>query len=89
VAAGRVTVEAERKNPDVNLIGKTVDEALEEFDRAVNRALVSGIDRFRVIHGRGSGALRKAIRERIEEDRHLRRHPEEEQDDAVTWVEVI
>lgn len=88
VSAGRVKVEAEKRSPDVVLIGMTVEEALEEFDKAVNRALVSGIDAFKVVHGRGSGALRSAVRKRIHSDpKHLRLR-EEECDDAVTWVEI-
>ena len=87
-SAGRVTVQAQGGSPDLNLIGKTVDEALAELDRAVDRALVAGLSRLRVIHGRGEGALRRAIRGRVDEDPGLARIEPEEQDDAVTWIEV-
>ncbi len=86
---GRVTVEAQRGSPDIKVIGMTVGEALEELDRSVNKALLGGFERFRVVHGRGTGALRRAIRERIEEDPGLNRHLEEEDDEAITWVELV
>jgi DNA mismatch repair protein MutS2 len=86
---GGVKVDAEKGSPDIILIGKTVEEALGVFDNAVDRALVSGIDRFRVVHGRGSGALRRAVRQHIEESPVTERINLEDTDDAITWVELI
>ncbi len=54
---------------ELNLIGQRVDDALEESDKFLDRALLEGKDAVRIIHGFGTGTLRKAIRE------HLRRHP--------------
>jgi DNA mismatch repair protein MutS2 len=84
-----VKVTAERGDPDVVLIGMTVEDALEAFDKALNKALVSGIDRFRVVHGHGTGALRKALREKIASTPKIRRAENEENNEAVTWVEVL
>ncbi|HXG59119.1 MAG TPA: Smr/MutS family protein [Thermoanaerobaculia bacterium] len=54
---------------ELNLIGQRVDDAIEESDRFLDRALLEGRRAVRIIHGFGTGALRKAIRE------HLRNHP--------------
>ena len=54
---------------ELNLIGQRVDDALEESDKFLDRALVEGKQAVRIIHGFGTGTLRKAIRE------HLRKHP--------------
>jgi DNA mismatch repair protein MutS2 len=54
---------------ELNLIGHRVDEALEESDKFLDRALLEGKQAVRIIHGFGTGALRKAVRE------HLRKHP--------------
>lgn len=54
---------------ELNLIGQRVEEALEESDKFLDRALLDGRPAVRIIHGYGTGTLRKAIRE------HLRRHP--------------
>ena len=54
---------------ELNLIGHRVDEALEESDKFLDRALLEGKQAVRIIHGFGTGALRKAVRD------HLRKHP--------------
>jgi DNA mismatch repair protein MutS2 len=54
---------------ELNLIGQRVEEALDESDKFLDRALLEGRPAVRIIHGYGTGTLRKAIRE------HLRRHP--------------
>jgi DNA mismatch repair protein MutS2 len=54
---------------EINLIGHRVDEALDESDRFLDRSLLDGRAAVRLIHGHGSGALKRAVRE------HLRRHP--------------
>jgi DNA mismatch repair protein MutS2 len=54
---------------ELNLIGQRVDDALEESDKFLDRALLEGKQAVRIIHGFGTGTLRRAIRE------HLRKHP--------------
>jgi DNA mismatch repair protein MutS2 len=54
---------------ELNLIGTRVDDALEEMDKFLDRALMEGRGAVRLIHGFGTGALRKAVRD------HLRKHP--------------
>lgn len=52
---------------EVNVIGRRLDEAIDEVEKALDEALVAGA-RLRVIHGHGTGRLRDGIRE------HLRNH---------------
>ena len=54
---------------ELNLIGQRVDDSLDETDRFLDRALLEGKQAVRIIHGFGTGTLRKAIRE------HLKKHP--------------
>ncbi|HEY3056883.1 MAG TPA: Smr/MutS family protein [Thermoanaerobaculia bacterium] len=54
---------------ELNLIGQRVDDALEESDKFLDRALLEGKQAVRIIHGFGTGKLRSAIRD------HLRKHP--------------
>ena len=63
------TTDAEEISAELNLIGQRVDDALEESDKFLDRALLEGKQAVRIIHGFGTGALRKAVRE------HLRKHP--------------
>ena len=48
---------------EVNLIGMRVDEAMEELDRYLDQCRLKSFKRVRVIHGLGSGALRRATHE--------------------------
>jgi DNA mismatch repair protein MutS2 len=47
--------------PEVNLLGKTVDEALYELDKYLDDAIMSNLPSVRVVHGKGTGALRNAV----------------------------
>jgi DNA mismatch repair protein MutS2 len=54
---------------ELNLIGLRVDEAIDAIDVFLDRSLLESRQAVRIIHGFGTGALRKGVRE------HLRRHP--------------
>jgi DNA mismatch repair protein MutS2 len=54
---------------EINVIGKTVDEATQAVEKFVDRAFLAGAVRLRVVHGSGMGILRKALRQ------FLRTHP--------------
>ena len=47
----------------LNVIGKTVDEAVPEVDRFLNDCFMSGISPVQIVHGKGTGALRKGIQD--------------------------
>ncbi len=61
--------DAPEVSAELNLIGQRVDDALDESDKFLDRALLEGKEAVRIIHGFGTGTLRKAVRE------HLRKHP--------------
>ena len=48
---------------ELNIIGKRVEPALKELESYLDNAITAGLDQVRVIHGRGTGVLRKAIHE--------------------------
>jgi len=54
---------------EINVIGRTVDEATSEVERFVDRAFLAGMPRVRIVHGSGMGILRKALRQ------YLKKHP--------------
>ncbi len=60
-----------REMKEVDLRGLTVAEALLEVDRALKEAQVLGLPTLRLLHGKGTGALRQAIREALRRDKRV------------------
>ena len=56
-------------SPELNVMGKTVDEACFEIDKYLDDAVLAHISRVTIIHGKGTGALRKGIWQ------YLKNHP--------------
>ncbi len=50
-------------NPEINLLGNTVDEAIARLEKYLDDAMIAGLTSVRVVHGKGTGALRKGIHE--------------------------
>lgn len=48
-------------SPELNLIGKKVDEAIAELDKYMDNAYLAHLDSVRIVHGKGTGALRNAV----------------------------
>lgn len=59
-------------SPEINLLGKTVDEAVAELDKYLDDALLSHLNSVRIVHGKGTGALRKGIHEYLRRQKHVK-----------------
>jgi DNA mismatch repair protein MutS2 len=94
-ARGSVSVRSQRPEgaatDEINLIGSTVEEATERVDKFLDDAALAHVHRVRIIHGHGTGALRKGLGE------FLKSHPlvasqsfesEERGGKAITVVEL-
>ncbi|WP_114313658.1 endonuclease MutS2 [Thermus caldifontis] len=60
-----------REVKEVDLRGLTVEEALLEVDHALEEARALGLSTLRLLHGKGTGALRQAIREALRRDKRV------------------
>ena len=56
---------------EINLLGKTVDEAVAELDKYLDDAYLSHLPSVRVVHGKGTGALRKGIHNYLRRQKHV------------------
>lgn len=65
---------------ELNLIGKTTDEAVDLADKFLDAAFLNGLTEVRIIHGHGTGALRKAITEFLKDHPHVARFASAPQD---------
>ena len=52
-------------SPEINLLGKTVDEAIAELDKYLDDAYLAHLPTVRIVHGKGTGALRKAVQQHL------------------------
>lgn len=56
---------------EVNLIGKTVDEAISVLDKYLDDAYLAHLHTVRVVHGKGTGALRKAVHNHLKQQKYV------------------
>ncbi|MCI0814724.1 MAG: endonuclease MutS2 [Chloroflexi bacterium] len=78
-------------SPELDLRGLSVDEALILIDQRLDEAVRSGVKELRIIHGKGTGTLRRAVREMLAKHTLVESHAEAERragGDGVTVVEL-
>jgi len=87
-----VSLEREENVPsEINVIGRTVDDATSEVEKFVDRAFLAGLPRIRVVHGSGMGILRKALRQYLQKHPHVvsvTEPPQNEGGGGATVVEL-
>ncbi len=59
-------------SPEINLIGKYPDDAVSELEKYLDDAFIAGIPSVRIIHGRGTGALRSAVQNYLRNCRNVK-----------------
>ncbi len=58
--------------PEINLLGKTVDEAIAELDKYLDDAYLSHVSPVRIVHGKGTGALRKGVHDYLKRVKYVK-----------------
>ena len=56
---------------EINLLGKTVDEAIAELDKYLDDAYLAHMPSVRIVHGKGTGALRKGVQTYLKRNKHV------------------
>lgn len=59
-------------SPELNLIGKTVDEATSILGKYLDDAYLANMKNVRIVHGKGTGALRKAVQDYLKTQKYVK-----------------
>ena len=86
-----ISANTDEMRMEINLIGRTVDEATDELEKYLDRAFLAGLPKVRVIHGHGAGILRRGVREFLKSHPHvagIAEAPQNEGGMGATLVEL-
>ena len=87
-SAARDQIDVEKMDePELNVMGMRVEEALNTLDRFLDRAVVEGVPRVKILHGIGTGKLMQAIREHLTDARYIKALQRDERNSGTTIVE--
>ena len=71
--AGKIRMsKAAHVSTEINLLGKTVDEAVAELDKYLDDAYIAHLSPVRIVHGKGTGALRNGIHQYLRRQKHIK-----------------
>jgi DNA mismatch repair protein MutS2 len=74
---------------ELNLIGRTTDEAVDEADKFLDQAFLNSLHQVRIVHGHGTGALRKAIADFLRNHPHVARFAQAPQDQGGAGATIV
>lgn len=76
-------------SPEINLLGRTVDEALAELDKYLDDAYLAHLPSVRVVHGKGTGALRSAIHNHLKRLKYIKEYRLGEYGEGDAGVTIV
>ncbi len=76
-------------SPEVNLIGMTVDEAMPVMEKYLDDAYLAHMPSVRVVHGRGTGALKNAVHKRLRQLKYVKEFRLGEFGEGDTGVTIV
>ena len=74
---------------ELNVIGQTTDEAVDAVDKFLDEASLASFSQVRIVHGHGTGALRRAIAELLKDHPHVARFLAAPQDQGGSGATVV
>lgn len=74
---------------EINLLGKTVDEALSELDKYLDDAYLAHLPSVRVVHGKGTGALRNAVHSHLKRLKYVKEYRLGEYGEGDAGVTIV
>ena len=74
---------------EINLLGKTVDEAISELDKYLDDAYLAHLPSVRVVHGKGTGALRNAVQNHLKRLKYVKEYRLGEYGEGDAGVTIV
>ena len=74
---------------EINVVGRTVDEAVELTDKFLDDAFLAQVNTIRIVHGMGTGALRHAISDLLSHHPHVSRFESAPQPEGGRGVTIV
>ena len=74
---------------EINLLGRTVDEALAELEKYLDDAYLSHLETVRIVHGKGTGALRNAVWDRLKKIKYVKSYRLAEYGEGDAGVTIV
>ncbi len=74
---------------EINLLGRTVDEALSELDKYLDDAYLAHLSSVRVVHGKGTGALRSAVHSHLKRIKYVKSYRLGEYGEGDSGVTIV
>ncbi len=81
--------EPDGSSSEINVIGRTADEARDEVEKFLDRAFLAGLPRIRIVHGTGMGVLRRTLRAWLEKHPQVARVIEPGQNEGGAGATVV
>ena len=75
--------------PEINLLGCTVDEGIMRLEKYLDDAMIAGLESVRVVHGKGTGALRKGIHDYLRRQKFIKSYKLAEFGEGDAGVTVV
>jgi DNA mismatch repair protein MutS2 len=72
-STGRLTMDRKlNMGSEIQLLGQTVEEAVSNLDKFIDDAVLAGMQSIRIVHGKGTGALRSAVHQHLKRDKRVK-----------------
>lgn len=75
--------------PEIKLLGCTVDEGIAKLEKYLDDAMIAGLSSVRVVHGKGTGALRKGIHEYLRKQKFVKSYQLAEFGEGDSGVTIV
>ena len=85
----RLSAPHEEARAELNVIGRTTDEAVDATDKFLDEAFLNSLHHVRIVHGHGTGALRRAIADLLRDHPHVARFAQAPQDQGGAGATIV